>query len=356
MNKKIIWGVVVIVILVGIVWIATNKTSGDKQIVKIGIVAPLTGGASIYGVNLAKGAELALADLKDTKNTYRLVIEDDGTNPANAASAAQKLINIDKVQAIISVTSGTGNAVKPLAASASIPHICICNDTHVADSKFNFTNVVLPPDEAALWLDEAAKQGIKKVAFIGQNQPGINILLENIKKLAPEKGIELVYEDTIEPTVKDFSTNIAKARATKPDQILVVFFPPQIDIIGQQLKNLKVTNFSGMATFALSATPELFNDKWYTDAKEADPAFSARFAQTFPGVRFNGRVAPYAYDSFNMLVNGLEKGNAPQYLIDLTTYNGKVGMITKEKGAGVFKSALSIWTIKDGKPVQQTVK
>lgn len=355
MNKKPLFAVIAIVAIILIVWALQEKkpAASDRQTIKIGIVAPLTGGASVYGTNLVKGAQLALKNMsKNTKYDYVLVIEDDGTNPAHSASAAQKLANADKVQAILSVTSGTGNAVKPIATTAKIPHICLCSDNKVGDGAYNFTNILMPADETLVWLKEASSKGVKTVALIAQNQPGYNQIVDSLKAQASSAGISIIYDEKVEPTVKDFNTNIAKARASKPDLIFVGFFPPQIDIIGQQLKNLNVTNFAGIASFSIGASPELFNGRWYSDASLADPAFADQFMKEYPETRFNVRVAPYAYDSFNMLVNGFEAGSPTKYLSDLESYPGKAGSLTKKAGGASFHAPIGIWEIREGKPMQ----
>lgn len=350
MNKiiKIVVGLLIIIL---VVWGVSVSKKSEVRVVKIGIVAPMTGGASVYGVNLVKGAELALADLSSTKNKYELVIEDDGTNPATAASAAQKLINVDKVKAVLSVTSGTGNAVKTIAKTAGIPHICLCSDSTVGDGT-SFTNILLAPDETKVWLTEAQSMGIKTIAILGQNQPGYNLILDSLRAQVSNFGIKIVYDEKIEPTVKDFNTNIAKAQATKPDLLLIGFFPPQLDIIGQQLKNLKITNIAGIATFSIGADPTLFNGRWYTDASLSDPAFAKKFSAAYPDTRFNVRVAPYAYDSLNLLVSALETGNPVKYLLDTTSYSGKAGIATKKAGEASFHSPIGVWKIEEGKPVQ----
>ncbi len=355
MKNKIIIGVIIIIIVIvlAVFSLKTTNTPTEKQVIKIGVVGPLTGGASVYGTNLAKGAELALKSLGETKYKYELIIEDDGTNPATAASAAQKLVNIDKVQAILSVTSGTGNAIKPIAAAAKIPQVCLCSDSRVADGGYNFTNILLAPDETATWLKEAQSRGIKKIAIIAQNQPGYNLILDSLRPQAATYGVTIVYDEKVEPTVKDFNTNIAKARATKPDLFLIGFFPPQLDIIGQQLKNLGITNIAGIATFSIGADPSLFNDKWYSDASLSDAAFADQFTKEYPDTRFNVRVAPYAFDSFNLLVKGFEAGKpVNEYLLGVTNYSGKAGSLTKNAGEGSFHAPIGIWEIKDGKPVQ----
>ncbi|MDB5254314.1 MAG: Branched-chain amino acid transport system substrate-binding protein [Parcubacteria group bacterium] len=346
MNKKIIWAVLLIVILAVIFWYKGKTPVTPTQTIKIGVVAPITGGGTLFGTGLVKGIELAKKDLGGS--TYELIIEDDASKPAQSASAAQKLINIDKVQALISVTSGTGNAVKPIAAAAKIPHIAVASDIRISDGLYNFTNLALPDDEANAWLAEAKARGIKTVAILAQNQPGLNLLIDNVKAGASAAGIKIVYETHFDPTTQDFKTEIAKAVASKPDNFLVSAFPPSLDIIGQQLRDAKITNVSGIATFSLSASPHLFDGEWYTDPAISDQAFKDRFVKE-TGIRFNARTAPYGYDSFNMLVAAFERGGSvSDYILNTTEYNGKAGKLTKAKGEASFRSQAGIWMVKDG--------
>jgi branched-chain amino acid transport system substrate-binding protein len=353
MNKKAIWGVVVIV-LIFIVWgvsgISSKKgVNGDASVIKIGVIAPLTGPGAVFGSALAKGIELAKRDLAGTKYTYEVFVEDDGTNPAVSASAAQKLINIEKVQAIITTTSGTGNAVKPIATGAKVVHFCVCADSSIGDGVYNFTNILVPEDEGAGYVKEAVRRGVKTMAIWSQIHPGINAIMDALKPQAIAAGIKIVYEDRYESNMRDFKTSIAKGKKVNPDTFFILAFPPSLDIIGQDFKNQGIKNISAVSAFAISSKPEIFEGYWFTDPDLVDLKFKARFEKEFPSVRFNVRTAPYGYDTFNMVVNGFEKGNVSKIIADMTKYEGKVGVVTKTLGSGVFHSPTAIWTIKNGK-------
>ncbi len=353
MNKKILWGIVVIV-LVLVLWGAGSRSgkdmTGDKSsVIKIGVIAPLTGPGAVFGSALVKGIELAKRDLADTKYTYEVLVEDDGTNPSVSASAAQKLINVDKVDALITTTAGTGNAVKPIAVGAKIVHVCVCADTSIGDGLYNFTNSLVPEDEGAGYAKEAVKRGYKTMAIWTQIHPGINAIMAALKPRVESSGIKITYEDRYEPSMRDFKTSIAKGRATNPDTFFILAFPPSLDILGQDFKNQGIKKISAVSAFAISAKPEIFEGYWFTDPNLVDVDFKARFEKEFPSVRFNVRTAPYGYDSFNMVVEGFEKGDVSESLASITKYEGKVGVVTKTAGSGVFHSAPAIWTIQNGK-------
>ena len=352
MNKKLIWGVIALVLIILVVWNVHNKQTGGKETIKIGLIAPLTGPGAVFGNAIAKAIVLAQQDLKNTKYDYKVIIENDETTPAKSASAAQKLINIDKVQAIISMTSGTGNAVAPIADSAHVIHICTCTDTRVGYGKYNFTNLVMPDDEGLVYVNEAIKEGVKKIAIMSQNHPGVNAIVDATRKIALEKGLSVVMDEKFEGSNRDFKTIAAKAKTIKADTYYVVAFPPGLDILGKELKDNSVKPVSASATFGIASDLKVFEGDWSTDGSTSDE-FKARFEKEFPDVRFNVRSAPYGYDSFMLLVKGFESGtpDIASYVGSTTSFEGVAGLTTRV--GNNFRSPASLWVVKDGKLVRK---
>jgi ABC-type branched-subunit amino acid transport system substrate-binding protein len=153
MKKTFITILVLIIVIIVGSYLTSNKSS--EKTIKIGIVATLEGPGALFGQSAVKAIELAQADLGSVKYQYEVIVEDDNGNAGKSASAAQKLINIDKVDAIISVSSLAGNAVKPIAEEAGVPHISNSSDLGIANTKTGFVLSVLPDDEAVRWLEEA---------------------------------------------------------------------------------------------------------------------------------------------------------------------------------------------------------
>lgn len=353
MNKttKIIIGIIIVGL--GVWVIKAGNQPAKSQTIKIGVVAPLTGGAAGFGQALVKGLELAKNDLKDVKNDYVLIFEDDGTNPATSASAAQKLVNVDKVDAIITTTSGTGNAVKPIATAANIVHICVCVDTRIVDNKTNFTYLVLPEVESKAWVAEAAKSGPKTIAIIAQKHPGFVPIKAALYKELEAAGIKIVFDEEFDPSIRDFKTILAKAAATKPDIYYAGAFSPSLDILGKELNNQGIKNYAGIGTISIAPDLKVFEGVWFTDTYLSDVAYKERFEQTYPDIRFNVRTAPESYDVFNILVDAFESGQGVgDHISKLTSYDGKVGKVTKPADSGAFDIPVAIWTIKDGQAVQ----
>jgi len=349
-NKtKYIWLLVLIVVVIIVAVIVTGK-SADKKI-KIGVVAPLKAGATIYGQNLVKGIELAKADFGLDGDKYQIIVEDDEGNVAKSASAAQKLINVDGVKAIVSVTSGTGNTVQKIADQYGIAHICDCVDTSIATGT-GFIYSVLPPVESESWLKEAKIRGIKKAFLITQNQAGANLIREEVMKKASEYGINIVGDIKVEGTQRDFKTDVAKLKSTPADIYFAIVFPPTLDILAKEMKSQNILNYSSVGLMAITSDLSVFEGRWYTDNYLSDSDYINRFTKINPSLRFNARTAPHGYDIFNLIVKGNESGDIVKYLADLSQYNGKVGLAKKTTNQNIFSLPVGIWEVKQGIPTQ----
>ena len=317
--------------------------------IKIGAVVATRGPAALLGQSFLKAIQLAREDLKSTTHQYEVAIEEI-PSPDKAEPAIQKLIKIDKVDALIVGLSMSGQIAKTYATAAKIPLFCICSVSSVGDELYTFTTMPLAEDEATQWVAEAKRRGIKRIARLTQDYPSIDNHVRALKAETAPTGITFVYEDRFEASTADFRSRIAAARATSPDLYFVEAFNPALDLLGQQLNDSGVRNVASVVAFSMSERPELFEGGWYTDSY-VSPEFKARLDQRYPGSRLATHMMPYAYDSFKMLVQAFESGqDVLTYVRRMTEYKGTAGRITKQAGTGNFRSAPAVWVIKNGKP------
>ena len=106
-----------------------------QAVIKIGAVVATSGPAALLGNSFVKAIALAREDLKDTTHQYELAIEEIAS-PDQAEPAVEKLIKIDKVNAVVVGLSMSGQIVKPYAAAANIPFFCICSVSSVGDELY----------------------------------------------------------------------------------------------------------------------------------------------------------------------------------------------------------------------------
>jgi ABC-type branched-subunit amino acid transport system substrate-binding protein len=312
---------------------------------------PAQGPAALLGSSFLKAVELAKEDIRGTKHRYELVLADTGTNPVQTRRAIQKLIGTDGVQAIVGGISLPGEVIKSYATYAKIPHLCVCSVSSIGDGAYNFTNIPLPQDEATRWVEEAHARGIRSVALLTQDYPSIDGHVRALREEWARGGIAITYENRFAGTTNDFGSVIASARTSAPDVYFVEAAQPALDILGQQLSDAGIHNIASVVALSLSNKPQLFEGAWYTDSNLADPGFRARFEQRYPDTRFATHMMPYAYDSLRLVVEGFESGQgAIAYLRSKTDYEGTAGRVTRDAGAGNFRSRPAVWIIKDGRP------
>ncbi|QQG45099.1 MAG: ABC transporter substrate-binding protein [Candidatus Sungiibacteriota bacterium] len=97
--RKIILGLVILIILVG----AAYLTFIDKQssnAITVGVITDLTGPAAYWGESTREGAQLAVNQLQESGIGVQVVFEDYQLEAARAVGAAQKLVAVDKVDAV----------------------------------------------------------------------------------------------------------------------------------------------------------------------------------------------------------------------------------------------------------------
>lgn len=103
-----------------------------EQVVNLGGIQPMTGGAATFGASGKNGAEMAVQEFNAAggamvggiKTTVNYINEDDAGSPEVGASAAQKLINQDHAIGLIgAVMSKVSLAFAPIAQKAGVPQI-----------------------------------------------------------------------------------------------------------------------------------------------------------------------------------------------------------------------------------------
>src|SRR5262245_8004457 len=209
---------------------------------------------------------MAKDDLRSTKYRYELVVRDSGPDPAKATDVIQHAVNVDKVDAIVGGISLFGQVTKPYATAARIPHLCVCTVSWIGDGGYNFTNIPSPEAEATLWVQEAQRRGIARIALLTQDYPSINNHVKALKHEAARAGLAIADEQRFDGDATDFRPIVARAERAHPDVYYVEASEPALDLLGQQLSDASIHNLSAVVTPSLGEKPELFEGAWYTDS------------------------------------------------------------------------------------------
>lgn len=280
-----------------------------KPIVKIGVIAPMSGSQASLGDEIRHALTLAQEDLRSNSYEYQVIIEDDQMSASKTAPAAQKLLNVDRVDALITFSSGTGNVAAPMAERLGVPHISICSDPNVAKGKYNFIHATPPSVEARRFAQEVARRGIKSIAIFELNHQGAlaisNAMLKEIEPL----GIKVTSRNRVNSGERDFRMPIAKVKSEKPDLLFLILFSPEVELLQKQINEAGLTiPSSGIETFDITEKPELFEGFWYVSSSAVPAALRQRMAQKFNVKKFY--LAGFTYDAVNLIAQAAENAAA----------------------------------------------
>ena len=207
--------------------------------IKIGFGMALTGGLSANG----KPALLALQIWKDDVNKkggllgrqVELIFYDDQTNPATIPGIYSKLLDVDKVDLII---SGYGtNLIAPLLPIAMERKLTLIGMFGLANNeKYQYPNYFQiqpagpdPQTSTAIGFFElAAKQNPKPqtVALVGADAEYPQNALVGARELVKKFGFKTVYDKTYPPNTTDYTPIVRAIKATNADIVFVASYPP----------------------------------------------------------------------------------------------------------------------------------
>ncbi len=345
-TTRIMLGVIGIVILASIIGILAKSggllgvshvgQTGSKPTVIIGVTLPLTGDVAMLGQSNKNAIELAYSQLDKTnlKYDYKLVFEDDGFKPSIGATTANKLISVDKVDALISFGSPVGNVVSPIAEAAGVPHINdFASDPHVATGQYNYVDYTPASEDAKLFVQELQRRGINKIVFFGQqDNPGsaalINAFLDGVKLT----NIQVLSTQMIVTGTRDFRTEISKVKNLGANLYVLELSSPELETVTKQLRTAGVkTPVSTMETFEFSDQLSLFEGMWYVNCADAAQWFVDLYTKTYGTAPKFG--AANGYDTLNMIVQSVEKAGDGITVPKGTEINARIGSIKGFDGA-----------------------
>lgn len=255
---------------------------------KIGAIMALSGELAPYCKAAQNGMLMALDALPaEQKDLIELKFEDDAYRPTSTVSAFHKLVNIDKVNALICWSSLTCSAIASLAEKAKIPLLAIASDLKISEAKnyvFNFW--VTPEELTKILIPEAKKRGYRKIAIVSTTQSG-SLAERDQFLLDAGTDFEIVYNQDFPAEQKDFRTTVTKIANLKPDAVLMIFMPGQSGIFAKQAREggLKAP-FFGYESLEdgndIKASNGALAGAWFSTASSGTQHFVSSYKSRFP--------------------------------------------------------------------------
>lgn len=209
--------------------LASPSSAAEKEPYKIGAVFSITGPASFLGEPEKKTAEMIKDDINKQGgldgHPVELIIYDDESDPTKCNLAVKKLIKRDDVPVIIGPsTSGTSLAVVGVAEEAQVPLISCAASykivTPIADRKWIFKVAGSDRHVVGKMYDYMKEKGIKKIGIMTVSDGFGASGREELLRLAPEYGIQVVADERYGPKDTDLTPQLTKIRAAEPQAIV----------------------------------------------------------------------------------------------------------------------------------------
>ncbi|MDD5068175.1 MAG: ABC transporter substrate-binding protein [Candidatus Pacebacteria bacterium] len=336
MGKKTIWGLVILVVVILIILIGRGNNSSGSP--KIGVVAPLTGWGAYWGEGYVKGMQLAQDEIKAGGDNLDIAIEDGATDAQKSATAAQKLINIDKVNALAVEFTAPSSSVNPLSLSNKIPFVYdALVKKFVEDNPYAFKFYFDVGKQCAVATEYLASQGYKNIGGLFLNLDFAPECEQAMTKVAQEKGIKIdITKFNIDTT--DFRTIISKMKSSGIDALVPVFYEDHAISFFKQKADLglRIPIFMGIGIpdgfteKVRSSVPQSAIEGVMTFDQPISDDFRAKLARKYPGIVEKDFVpAAYGYDEVMYLYNGLSKCSKtdPDCVVSKMKQDAHVGVL-----------------------------
>ena len=301
------------------------STNGGGDTIKVGVYGDLTGQTSSFGQSTKNGIELAVEEINKAGGIngkkVTLVVEDDQGRPEQAKTVISKLINQDKVHAVLGeVASSNSLAAAPVAQEAKIPMITPSSTNPKVTETGDYISRVcfIDPFQGSVMAKFAANTlKAKTAAIIGDVQSDYSKGLTQFFRQEFEKlGGRIISEQTYAQSDPDFKAQLTAIRNSNPDVIYIPGYYGQVGIIARQAREL------GMNMPLLGGdgwdSPELWKlggealkNAYISNHYSADnPAPEIQNFVKIYQAKFNtvpDALAALAYDSMNVLADAIKR-------------------------------------------------
>ncbi len=337
-----------------------NAPSGDS--IPIGEFASLTGNQATFGQSAHNGLKLAIDEINKKGGVLGkklvLLTEDDQSKSEEAATVVQKLINRDKVVAVIGeVASSNTLAAAPICQHERVPLVSPASTnpkvTQTGDYIFR-----------VCYIDPFQGTAAAKFAYTTLNARKVAVLVDSrndysvgLAKFFDETfalfGGQVVAEKAYSNGDKDFNAQLTALKTSSPDAIFIPGYYSDINLIAIQARALGITvpMFGGDGW----DSPELVGGKgkealegcYFTThcSMEDTSAVIKNFVQEYKAA-FNATpdaIAALGYDAGNIVAEAITRaGNTGgdavrQQLAQMRAFPGVTGAITIDKDRNATK-------------------
>ncbi len=349
----------------------------DRSTIRIGYYGDMSGPTFNFGQSAKNGVLMAADEINRSGGIngrkIDVVIEDDQGSPERAATITSKLINQDKVVAVIAGgASGNSLAAAPRAQSLKIPFISPSSTdpavTRTGDYIFRVCFIDAFQGEVMARFAADALKAKKTAIMVDFNNPYSRGLSEFFELSFTKLGGQVVSKQSYAQGDPDYRGQLSTIRSANPDVIYLPGYYGDVAIIAKQARQLGLTQplLGGDGWDA----PELWqlggdalNNSYISSHYSADDpaAVIQRFVHDYKLLYGNlepDAHAALAYDAMRVVADAIQRAGSTEgpslrdALAHTTNFQGVTGVININPDRDAVKPAV-VLKLMDGRDIYQ---
>ena len=231
--------------------------------IKLGTLTPLTGAGGSYGPSMRKSMSWVVEQVNGAGGVLgrrvELVSEDDQTNPDAGVRAARKLIDVDKVAAIMGTwASSVTTAVAPLCWESKTFLTTVSGSDTITQLPHQGYLVRTQPNthlQVAKLSAFLLQIGVKRVFILSAQTPFAEPTHRLLAEALPKGGAQVAGQVIYDKDKTTFRSEIDQALRANPDMIYLNGYTPDLTVL---MKDLFKAGYSGQRVAqGYAANPKL---------------------------------------------------------------------------------------------------
>ncbi len=352
--------------------VVVSPARAQEEIV-IGEFASMTGATATFGVSSDEGARLALDEINAAGGVLgkklKLITEDDQSKTEEAVTTVQKLINQNRVVALIGeIASSRSIAAAPVAQRAKIPMLSpgSTNPKVTKVGSYVFRACFIDPFQGTVMANFAMNNlKLKRLGVLYDVKNDYSVgLREFFIDAVKKNGGEIVSDESYGEGDPDFKAQLTKIKAQNPDGIYVPGYYQDVGLIARQARELgitvplmggdgwdsdKTTEIGGQSVEGCYFSNHYAADDQRPEVQKFIAAYKAKYNGKTPDA-----MAVLGYEAMGIMADAIKRaggtdGKAIRDALATTKdFPGVSGKITIDKDRNASKPAVVV-QIKDGK-------
>ncbi len=342
------------------------------ETIQIGHILDLTGDLGFLGPPVQQGVDFAVKEINEKGGvlgaTLEVIHEDAGTTPEGAAKAMSKLVNVNKVTAVVGAMGsseslailpiGKANEVVMISPTSTSPLI-----TTADDDGYFFRTCASDAFQGEVLTKVATDMGYKKIAHLYINNDYGVAMNYVIEKTAPKYDVKFLTDVVYNPGQVSYRSELEKLISDDPEALIFTGYPETGVVILKQAKEMGITEqwilAEGLKSEEMATTLGADLVEGVVGTSPLPPAspqyvsFATNFEKEFD--ESPGLYAANSYDATWLIALAMEKAKDTKgkairdVLMEVSKeYDGASGEVTFDENGDVGGD-FELWEFEKGK-------